>query len=202
MIRETWLDVIVEAFQNLGGEANYSELYPEIERLRTKKQLSLTAQWKASVRRTIENHSSDSANFSADDIFYKIGLGYWGLRNHKENELDKIVLTGFNLDLYVDGIIKEKLISLKLRNQKLVLKRKEKDNFTCQSCGFHYNNKIVECHHLIPLSDSQLTYNSIDDLITLCPNCHALAHSFLYTDDIYQKRDILLKKLKEVIQNI
>lgn len=36
MAGETWLDVIIEAFQNLGGEANYSELYPEIKRLRTK----------------------------------------------------------------------------------------------------------------------------------------------------------------------
>ena len=202
MAGETWLDVIIEAFQNLGGEANYSELYPEIKRLRTKKQLSLTAQSTASVRRTIEDHSSDSANFRADDLFYKIGLGYWGLRNHKENKSDKIVLTDFDPDLYIDGIIKEKLISLKLRNQKLVLERKEKDNFTCQACGFYYNNKIVECHHLVPLSDSKLTYNSIDDLITLCPNCHALAHSFLYIDDIYQKRELLLKKIKEVIQNM
>ncbi|MDY4841247.1 MAG: HNH endonuclease [Alphaproteobacteria bacterium] len=124
------------------------------------------------------------------------------MRNHKENKSDKIVLTDFDPDLYIDGIIKEKLISLKLRNQKLVLERKEKDNFTCQACGFYYNNKIVECHHLVPLSDSKLTYNSIDDLITLCPNCHALAHSFLYIDDIYQKRELLLKKIKEVIQNM
>lgn len=203
MVRETWRDIIIKAFQNLGGKANYDELYLEIERLRNKKNLSLSAQWKASVRKEIEIHSSDSANFRTDDVFCKIGLGYWGLRNYKENKntANKILLLDFEPDLYIDGIIKERLISLKLRNQKLIIARKEKDNFTCQACGFYYNNKIVECHHLVPLSDSEVIYNSIEDLITLCPNCHALAHSFLYTNNEYQKKEMLLKKLKEVIKN-
>lgn len=202
MREKSWVDIIIKAFQNLGGEANYSELYPEIERLRIQEKLSLTTQWKASVRRTIEDHSSDSANYRADDLFYKIGLGYWGLRNHKESNstLNEAELSDFNPDLYVDGIIKEKLISLKLRNQKLVLARKEKDHFMCQACGFYYNDKIVECHHLVPLSDSKTTYNSVEELITLCPNCHALAHSFLHEDNEYQKKDTLLKKLKEVVK--
>lgn len=203
MVRETWRDTIIKAFQNLGGKANYDELYSEIERLRNKKNLSLSAQWKASVRKEIEIHSSDSANFRTDDVFCKIGLGYWGLRNYKENKntTNKILSLDFEPDLYIDGIIKERLISLKLRNQELIIARKEKDNFTCQACGFYYNNKIVECHHLIPLSDSEVIYNSIEDLITLCPNCHALAHSFLYTNNEYQKKEVLLKKLKEVIKN-
>ena len=74
----SWLDDIVEAFHELGGEAHYVDLYPVIEGIRGPR---LTREWKASVRRTIEDHSSDSDNFRGEDIFQKLGLGHWALRN-------------------------------------------------------------------------------------------------------------------------
>ena len=205
MKRKNWVDIIILAFENLGGKAKYKDLYLEIERLAHLQKRLLTSQWKASVRKTIENHSSDSDNFKYNDLFKKLGYGYWGMRKQaNDTNTSKINNTApcSNTDLFVDGITQERLISLKIRNQRLILNRKIIDNFTCQACGFYYDNKIVECHHLTPLSDEQTIYNSINDLVTLCPNCHALAHNIYHLDKRYQNRDVLLKRLKTLIEEI
>lgn len=77
-----WLDWIVTALSNLGGNASYFNLYKEIARIRPG---PLPDSWKAIIRRTIETHSSDSHNFTPgnDDLFFSvsgIGRGEWGLR--------------------------------------------------------------------------------------------------------------------------
>ncbi len=77
----TQLEMIITAIQNLGGKANYSELYDEYERLSG---IRLTAGRKAGIRKCVEDHSSDSLNYKGkEDCFYSvygIGNGTWGLR--------------------------------------------------------------------------------------------------------------------------
>ena len=85
----TWLQYIVQAFQNLGGLASYTDVYAEIEKIRLE---PFTVEWKATVRRTVETHSSHSANYTAGrpDLFYSvegIGKGVWALRNYKQLEI-------------------------------------------------------------------------------------------------------------------
>ena len=75
------LDIIVKALENLGGKGTYSEIYAEYEIITNSK---LTYGRKAGIRKTIENHSSDSMNYKGNtDLFYSvcgIGNGVWGLR--------------------------------------------------------------------------------------------------------------------------
>lgn len=77
----TWLEDIVTALTNLGGKARYRELYPEIRRIRS---AAYPLRGDETIRRTIEEHSSDSEYFAGrGDIFYSvdgIGKGHWGLR--------------------------------------------------------------------------------------------------------------------------
>lgn len=72
-----WVDEIYEAFEELGGAARYVDLYEYIERTTLR---DLTPHWKASVRRTIEDHSSDSMNFRSRDLFEHLDRGFWGIR--------------------------------------------------------------------------------------------------------------------------
>lgn len=76
--QKPWIAEIVEAFRTLGGAARYSDLYEYISRT-TKREL--TAQWKATIRRTVEDHSSDSKNFRAQDLFQHLSHGFWSLRD-------------------------------------------------------------------------------------------------------------------------
>jgi len=66
----------------------------------------------------------------------------------------------------------------KSRDSILMEKRKIKDEYTCQVCGFYLKDEkasLIDCHHLNPISLGERE-TSIDDLISLCPTCHRLAH--------------------------
>ncbi|WP_027722046.1 HNH endonuclease [Maridesulfovibrio zosterae] len=66
------------------------------------------------------------------------------------------------------------------RSAKLVKARKKRDNYECQICGFNYDEKVVHVHHKNPIaSRKEAAITKINDLITLCPNCHALAHQVM-----------------------
>ena len=87
------------------------------------------------------------------------------------------------------------------RYSKLVEERKVLDGHTCKACDFHFKNKIVHVHHIDPLSERKTPRKTtLDDLITLCPNCHYLAHYLLRLrkGDDYKDREVLLTKLREI----
>jgi hypothetical protein len=82
------------------------------------------------------------------------------------------------------------------RSAKLVKATKERDEYTCRACGFHFKGQIVHVHHLDPLSEYEHPQKTkLDDLITLCPTCHYLAHYWLRTSDKFKQSEPLLEKL-------
>jgi len=87
----------------------------------------------------------------------------------------------FNLDDVAaeEGYKEDKSYLTSKRNSGIVKKRKQLDNYTCQVCGFHLviNGKhIIECHHLNPIGTGEIRITNIEDLISLCPTCHRIAH--------------------------
>lgn len=87
------------------------------------------------------------------------------------------------------------------RNGKLVQQVKVRDQHTCRACGFHFKNLIVHVHHLDPISERKgESETKQEDLITLCPNCHYLAHYLLRQEnnDRYKLLLPLLSSLKKI----
>ncbi|KAA0142852.1 hypothetical protein FYZ48_00225 [Gimesia chilikensis] len=79
-----WLDEVLDAFEELGGEATLKEIYDRIES-RGIMNFYSNKHWQAAVRRTIETHSSDSEAYKEEypDLFEStagIGKGIWNLR--------------------------------------------------------------------------------------------------------------------------
>ena len=80
----TWADDLVLYFRELGNRAHYSELYKHIQANPKRK---LVREWQAVVRRTIEEHSSDTTIWSRrrlPDLFRSVnglGAGVWELRD-------------------------------------------------------------------------------------------------------------------------
>ncbi len=72
----------------------------------------------------------------------------------------------------------ESLLSLFLRNKKIIIKLKELYKGKCQICGFTFekNNgeNYSEAHHVIPLGDKGS--DEISNLIIVCANCHSQLH--------------------------
>ena len=63
---------------------------------------------------------------------------------------------------------------MKRRDQTLKKKVFERGNFTCQKCKIQdKTSRILEAHHLIPLVYGGK--DELDNLITLCSDCHHFA---------------------------
>jgi len=75
-------------------------------------------------------------------------------------------------------------ITRRKRDRALIRHRLEKDKYKCQNCGFSAStitkislkSILVEIHHINPIQDGERE-TKIEDLITLCPNCHKLIHA-------------------------
>jgi hypothetical protein len=83
----TWRDDVRLALGLLGGRASLFRIYREVERLRRDAGRSMPLELEATVRRTLEDHSSDSANYRGKDLFFMPegkGAGIWALREKRE----------------------------------------------------------------------------------------------------------------------
>jgi hypothetical protein len=93
-------------------------------------------------------------------------------------------------------------IEQRIRNQVLPQRRKEQDGYLCKVCGMSYQKtygalgfNFAECHHLIPLaSRSSPGITRLDDLITVCANCHRMLHQMSGKRDDYLELKGLLRK--------
>lgn len=73
----TWVEDIVQALVNLGGQAHRKEIFDEVKRIRT---VPIPLHGIESMQERLIAHSSDSAHFQGKDLFKKIGNGVWALR--------------------------------------------------------------------------------------------------------------------------
>lgn len=83
MTKVRWCDDVHDALQVLGGEASLGAIYKEVERIRRKAGRSVPPSIEATIRRTLEDFSSDSENFRGEDWFAMPegkGSGVWALR--------------------------------------------------------------------------------------------------------------------------
>jgi len=74
----TWVEDVIQALDNLGGKASLSEIYEEVERIRVE---DLPSTWKAAIRRTLQDHWTESPGYKGKDYFRRYATGVWMLSN-------------------------------------------------------------------------------------------------------------------------
>jgi len=81
--------------------------------------------------------------------------------------------------------------------------RKQHDNYMCQVCRFDFSKTygalgedFAEAHHVVPLKSNQaLRMTTMDDLITVCANCHRMLHRMTgVAGDISRLRRLIKKR--------
>lgn len=81
----TWRDDVRIALVALGGRASLNKIYNEVEKIRMEAGRSVPRTLQATIRRTLEDHSSDSQNYRGTfDLFFMPegkGEGIWALRS-------------------------------------------------------------------------------------------------------------------------
>lgn len=80
-VTTTWIEDIVRAITNLGGQATLTQIYEEVKRIR---QGPLPKMWQHIIQDTIYQHSSDTQKYQGNDLFRKVDKGVWSLQNHVE----------------------------------------------------------------------------------------------------------------------
>ena len=76
----------------------------------------------------------------------------------------------------------------------------KRDNYTCKNCGLR-EPKIMQVHHLIGFTGTEKERNrkrkyapqDINNLVTLCPNCHERLHKGVIKDIAHLKDTAHLK---------
>lgn len=80
----TWATDIADVLKQAGGRLRLNQLYDRVEKFRQAANRTVPRSLEATIRRTLENHSSDSKNYTGGaDIFYMPegkGAGLWALR--------------------------------------------------------------------------------------------------------------------------
>ena len=83
-------------------------------------------------------------------------------------------------ELYLEGGKIKFSTSKILKNIEIMSRCKARDDFKCRACGFFYEKAIVHAHHMIPFTEKGgRRVPKIEEIITLCPTCHAIAHNIL-----------------------
>lgn len=103
----------------------------------------------------------------------------WHAKSGKKHDKD-VAETNWKVpDEVLEGKQRNKEIELLSRNASLMEKRKRNDKYCCNACGYKVQvggKYIVDCHHTNMVSKGQRITN-IGELLTLCPNCHRIAHT-------------------------
>jgi hypothetical protein len=199
LLANTWLEDITSALRHLGGTAKYADLYAEIQNSR---EAELSTAWQEIVRRTIQNHSSDSrafiGNSNGKDLFFAvegIGKGIWGLREMAEatlrsSEIPPDLDTSELLDpppgesdsgvtatgSESPGRVRTETYRI-LRDTKLARQVKLLHRNHCQVCDHIIETAdgkgYSEAHHVIPLGGVHAGPDTPSNILVLCPNHHA-----------------------------
>jgi MoxR-like ATPase len=96
ILKDRWVDHIVQALDSLGGQAKLSAIYARVEELRLTAGIPLPKNPKAVIRGRLEDHCSDADGYKdGRDLFCMPkgkGAGFWALREsqaeqgHKEQQ--------------------------------------------------------------------------------------------------------------------
>lgn len=104
---------------------------------------------------------------------------------------------------YYEGAKKTITVNAYERDSAARQKCLDEYGYKCSICNFDFEEKygergkdFIHVHHIVPLSEIKRGYEvkPLDDLIPVCPNCHAMLHRGGHT--------ILPKELKAMINKI
>lgn len=157
--------------------------------------------------KTIEDIKRQQEAIHKDRNFNRVNYGYLIGNNILPKsiflKLEKIILRVMDENTseeetniaVLEGIAKEYTKLQRSRSRKYIEPAKKRDKYTCQSCGLRLSvdgKHILQVHHLNPLCKEAVT--KLEDLTSLCPTCHYIAHRRLppYTPE--EIKLLLLKK--------
>jgi predicted HNH restriction endonuclease len=83
-----------------------------------------------------------------------------------------------------EGFSRDRTVTFRSRNARLVKLCKKRDKNRCRVCGFRLKVSgrfVIDCHHINQLAHhTEAKVTALSDLVCLCPTCHRVAHTSRY----------------------
>lgn len=129
----------------------------------------------------------------------------WGFVKYDEKNEEPMYLEedeSFEKDSLYEGSYKTVRVNIYERNKAARDKCLEQKGYSCTICGFDFykvygeiGKNFIHVHHITPLYKINKEYevDPINDLIPICPNCHAMIHR--------KKPELSIDELKNNIKN-
>ena len=125
-------------------------------------------------------------------------------------ELPTGVVAEEHLEVY-PRIENRKLVASHLRRERsrlLATECKIRDNYQCQVCEMRFESvfgslgvEYAEAHHIVPLSKlKESVATRLEDLATVCANCHRMLHRMDGTENDIPKLRAIIKELDKANQ--
>jgi|JI9StandDraft_2_1071091.scaffolds.fasta_scaffold31231_2 putative restriction endonuclease len=189
-----WIDEIIKALKELGGESSFKDLYLQIEN-RNVMNFKANPTWRDQVRSTIYANSEDSnigkERKTGNNIFYRRKVYksvFWGLNDFTPDSSKfpmPVDEAGFpeGRKKFILHTIRER-DSQVIKDAKEAFKKKHNRELFCEVCGFNFENiygkhgkDYIEGHHSKPISKMKKgDVTKISDIIMVCSNCHRMLH--------------------------
>lgn len=130
----------------------------------------------------------------------------WGFEQYVEQNEEPMYLAEdeyFENDSLYEGSYKVVKVNIYERNKIARNKCLEQNGYICSVCGFDFykiygeiGKNFIHVHHIIPLYKINKEYkvDPINDLIPICPNCHAMIHR--------RKPELSINELKKYLKTI
>ncbi len=139
------------------------------------------------VKRTLLSHRAFAfgGTVSANDPKVIVLERYSEFLTIKSNQTsNQISIEAQSNEEATEGLIKEVKYFRSARNRAIRDQCAERDNYTCQVCGFNFEKiygergiGFIEIHHTKPLSSYDGEHEVLlEDLVALCSNCHSMIH--------------------------
>ncbi len=112
----------------------------------------------------------------------RIGNDWYASDNFLGNSLPEEIVTPKQ---FIEGASKQISVNTYERDDKARAECIKHHGYKCKVCGFEFKKfygplgeNYIHVHHKIPLADIRKEYilDPVNDLVPVCPNCHAMIH--------------------------
>ncbi|MNE42714.1 HNH endonuclease [compost metagenome] len=212
MIYVVNLKDIESALESLGGEGKASQIQQrvldEFCNGSIPDNYSHARSFKQTIQRKIEDHCPQADGFHRrgyDAKFTRFERGRYRLIDHQQAVIpEEIVSTR----IYPEGVAVTISVNTFERNRAAREACIRHHGCKCKACNFDFRETygsigagFIHVHHIIPLATIRQGYqvDPINDLVPLCPNCHAILHAASMTVEDLQRE---IQTRKSLISNI
>jgi len=190
-----WLDEIVDAIGELGGEGSLDAIYDTIQ-ARNVMRFDENPHWRDRVRATLQRFSRDSTwgrhriAHPDQDVFFAphgINAGHWAIRGYVEavQDIEKLADSSYAETTATEGSVLRRFVVTYERKPALRAAAIQLHGMLCKGCEFSFEavygelgHGFIEVHHLRPVSTfgRAILVSPLTDMTVLCSNCHRMVH--------------------------